>query len=281
MKLRNIACLLTAAWLASQTSVEAQPTNAPTPTVAQFQQVMQQVQAKLSAGSTSEADLADELKGIDALVAGENGAKTDEAASMVFMKARIYLEVFKDYTKAVETMGILATNYPNTPFGQKAQEVLPEIIHAAKAQQIQDNLVAGTVFPDFTTTNLDGGPLSVGALKGKLVLVDFWATWCPPCVGEIPNLIATYQKHHHEGFEIIGVSLDENRSALDSFMKTHDGMTWQEYFDGQHWTNNLAVKYGVTKVPFNLLIGPNGRIIARDLRGPDLEMAVAEALALR
>ena len=200
---------------------------------------------------------------------------------MVFMKARIYLEVFKDYTKTADIMGILATNYPNTPYGQKAQEVLPEIMHAAKAKAIQDSLVAGIVFPDFTTTNLDGGPLSVGALKGKLVLVDFWATWCPPCVGEIPNLIATYQKHHNEGFEIIGVSLDENSSALESFMKAHDGMTWQEYFDGKHWSNTLAVKYGVSQVPFNLLIGPNGRIIARDLRGPNLEMAVAEALALK
>jgi len=281
MNLRNIICVATVAWLAMQTGVQAQPTNAPSSVVVQLEQLTQQVQAKLGAGKTGEADFADEFKGIDALVASENGAKTDEAASIIFMKARIYLEAFKDYAKTAEAMGILATNYPDTPYGQKAQEVLPEILHAAKAKEIQDNLVAGAMFPDFTTTNLNGGPLSVGALKGKLVLVDFWATWCPPCVGEIPNLIATYQKHHSEGFEIIGVSLDDSLSALENFTKAHDGMTWPQYFDGQHWNNVLAVKYGVGSVPFNVLIGPSGKIIARDLRGPEVEMAVAEALALK
>ncbi len=280
MKLKNIVCLA-AAWLAMQTSIQAQPTNAPSPAMNQFQQLMEQVQAKLEAGKASEADFNDEFKGLDTLVASENGAKTDEAASIVFMKARIYLEAFKDYVKAAEVMGILATNYPNTPYGQKAQEVLPQVVHAAEAQKIHDGLVPGTVFPEFTTTNMQGGQLSVGALKGKLVLVDFWATWCPPCVMEIPNLITTYQKHHDEGFEIIGISLDDTSGALENFTKAHEGMTWPQYFDGQHWNNVLALKYGVSSVPFNVLIGPSGKIIARDLRGPEVEMAVAEALALK
>ena len=113
------------------------------------------------------------------------------------------------------------------------------------------------------------------------VLVDFWATWCGPCRGELPNVIATYQKHHADGFEIIGVSLDSDRNTLDTFLKQTDGMTWQQYFDGQGWHNKLAVKYGVESIPFAVLVGPDGRIIGKSLRGEELEDAVAHALAQR
>ncbi len=92
-------------------------------------------------------------------------------------------------------------------------------------------------------------------------------------------MIATYKKHHADGFEIIGVSLDSDREALDSFLKKTDGMTWQQFFDGQRWNNKLAVKYGVEGIPFAVLVGPDGKIIDKNLRGEDLENAVASALA--
>ena len=111
------------------------------------------------------------------------------------------------------------------------------------------------------------------------MLIDFWATWCGPCRGELPNLIATYKKFHGKGFEIIGVSLDSDRDKLTTFLAKQDGMTWSQYFDGQGWQNKLAGKYGVESIPFTVLVGSDGKIIGTDLRGEALGGAVERALA--
>jgi hypothetical protein len=94
----------------------------------------------------------------------------------------------------------------------------------------------------------------------------------------LPNVIATYQKHHAEGFEIIGVSLDQDQTKLTDFIKSKD-MTWQQFFDGQGWGNKLAVKYGIESIPSDFLLDGDGKIIGKDLRGDELEAAVASALA--
>ncbi|PYJ01766.1 MAG: hypothetical protein DME25_17520 [Verrucomicrobia bacterium] len=123
-----------------------------------------------------------------------------------------------------------------------------------------------------------GKPLSIASYKGKVVLLDFWATWCPPCRAELPSVIKTYEKHHPNGFEIIGISLDKEESKLTSFTKDK-GMTWQQFYDGKGWGNKLAVKYGVQSIPATYLLDSEGKILAQDLRGEDLEQAVAKALA--
>jgi len=110
------------------------------------------------------------------------------------------------------------------------------------------------------------------------VLLDFWATWCGPCVRELPSVIKTYDAHHKQGFEIIGISLDKDRKKLASFTKENN-MTWPQYFDGLGWQNKLAVKYGVSSIPATYLLNGAGTIIGKDLRGEDLEQAVAKALA--
>jgi thiol-disulfide isomerase/thioredoxin len=113
-----------------------------------------------------------------------------------------------------------------------------------------------------------------------VVLLDFWATWCGPCVHELPNVIATYQKHHEKGFDIIGISLDEDEKKLQTF-REEKKMTWQQFFDGKGWSNKLAVKYGVQSIPATFLLDVEGKIIGSDLRGEDLEQAVEKALAQR
>jgi peroxiredoxin len=146
------------------------------------------------------------------------------------------------------------------------------------ARQIQKSLAVGSKFPVFTEKDLNGHSLSITNYKGKVVLLDFWATWCGPCKVELPNLLATYKKHHPNGFEIIGISLDKDVDTLKSFIKEKE-MTWAQFFDGQVWQNKLAMQYGVNSIPATYLLDRAGTIIGKDLRGEDLENAVAAALA--
>jgi len=279
MNIKLLFCLAVAASLCAQTGLQAQSTNAPSPIQSQLHELVLKVQTKSQAGHTTEADLAEELKSLDTLLASEQGAKTDEAALILFMKAQLYLEVIKNTDKGIELIKQIKAEYADTKYGKNADKILDGIAKQAASRKIQEGLTAGAVFPDFSETDLTGQPLSVASRKGKVVLVDFWATWCPPCRAELPNVIKTYQKHHREGFEIIGVSLDSDRAKLDAFLKQQDGMTWPQYFDGLGWGNKLAAKYGVEGIPFALLIGPDGKIIGKELRGEELEDAVAKAVA--
>jgi thiol-disulfide isomerase/thioredoxin len=280
MNIKYVLCLA-AACLFIHADLKAQSTNAEVPLQTQLRQLHDQIQAKYDAGKRNEADYADELKVLDTLIASKKDAKTDEAVQFTYMKAILYLEVMQNYDKGGDIMRQIITNYPNTPYSESASNLVAKISKIKESRSIQDSLVVGAVFPDFTETDLNGKPLSIASRKGKVVLLDFWATWCGPCKAELPNVIATYKKHHNDGFEIIGVSLDNERDALDSFLKQQDGMTWPQYFDGQGWSNKLAVKYGVESIPFAVLIGPDGKIIGKDLRGEELEDAVAKAVAAK
>lgn len=135
----------------------------------------------------------------------------------------------------------------------------------------------GEVFPDFEKTDLDGKPLSISRFRGKVVLLDFWATWCGPCVGEMPNVISVYDRYHGKGFEIIGISLDTDKNTLESFIKDY-GIKWPQYYDGKGWENELARAYNVNAIPATFLLDGEGRLIAENLRGPALENVVIKAL---
>ncbi len=143
--------------------------------------------------------------------------------------------------------------------------------------KLQAALRPGAPFPDFDEKDLNGEPLSLARFKGRVVLIDFWATWCGPCVDELPNVIAAYRKYHDKGFEIIGISLDRDEAALRRFIAEHE-MTWPQYFDGLYWQSKLGRKYGVNSIPATYLVDGDGTIVARDLRGPALEKELERLL---
>lgn len=149
---------------------------------------------------------------------------------------------------------------------------------AARPPMHDPRLVPGARPFPIAAKDLSGKPLSLAQYRGKVVLMDFWATWCVPCVGEMPNVIAAYKKYHAQGFDVLGISLDEDRGALTSFLKQNQ-MPWRQVFDGKGWKSAVSTRYGVMSIPFGLLIGRDGAIRAVEVRGPDLAPAIRQALA--
>ena len=141
--------------------------------------------------------------------------------------------------------------------------------------KLRGALAVGFAAPSLKGPNPDGKEIQLADFKGKYVLIDFWASWCGPCRRENPNVVRMYQKYSKKGFEILGVSLDNNKDKwINAIAK--DKLTWPHMSDLKGWASSHAKKYGVRGIPFTVLVDPQGRVVATKLRGAQLEKKLSE-----
>ena len=183
---------------------------------------------------------------------------------------------------------VIKDRYIDYPYFDNARALMPLLSQEAKnstfGKQIYASLALdektgiGKMAPVFSMADPNGKQLSLSDFKGKYVLIDFWASWCGPCRKENPNVVAAYKKYHDKGFEILGVSLD---STKEPWLKAiaADGLIWNHVSDLKGWKNEAAAQYGVRSVPASFLIGPDGKVVGKDLRGEELHKKLASIFA--
>jgi thiol-disulfide isomerase/thioredoxin len=174
--------------------------------------------------------------------------KRDEVSELLLMVAQGYMDVDLQKARA------LTEDVVKNASGEAKEQ--------AEGQLRKLNLV-GKPF-DLKFTDLNGKEVSVKDYAGKVVLVDFWATWCGPCRAALPEVKETYAKYHTKGFEIFGISFDKDRDTLKEFL-TNEEISWPQYFDGLGWENNLGQRYQISSIPTVWLVDKKG--ILRDLDG--------------
>jgi peroxiredoxin len=166
----------------------------------------------------------------------------------------------QDGGRAEELYGLMPASIQSSGLGQYLN------------QQIQESKInpIGSVIKDFSQKDTSGNLVKVSSFRGKYVLLDFWASWCRPCRMENPNVVAAYNKFHGKNFTILSVSLDQAKPAWLDAIKM-DGLSWNHVSDLKGWNNEVAALFQIRSIPQNLLIDPDGKIIAKNLRGPVLE----------
>ncbi len=149
------------------------------------------------------------------------------------------------------------------------------VIKLKEIVEEQKKTAIGVEAPDFTMNDTEDKPVQLSSLRGKVVLIDFWAAWCGPCRQENPNIVKLYQQYHEKGFEILGVSLDRTKEEWVQAIKD-DNLSWIHVSDLQYWQNSAARLYAVSAIPQSFLLDKDGKIIGKGLRGEDLAEKLKE-----
>ena len=209
----------------------------------------------------------------------------DHISSPAVLAALNRLDIRTDMPLFSQAREALRTVMPNSAYYASFSEQVGRAEQQAQGAKLQeeqqaklDNLLPiGTVAPDFSQNSPAGKLITLSSLRGKVVLIDFWASWCRPCRMENPNVKRVYDRFHNKGFEILGVSLDRDKDAWTGAI-AQDGLPWIHVSDLAFWNNAAAQLYGVSSIPYTVLLDRDGKVIAKNLRGPALEAKLAEVL---
>lgn len=204
--------------------------------------------------------------------------KNKEAAEFNFFKTHLDSEIalnwlerkyniVQEKSEAEKLFAQMSDRIKNSFAGKRYQAKLNA------TQAIEVNVMA----PDFKAADKNGKEIALSSLRGKYVLLDFWASWCGPCRKENPNVLKAYNAYKDKNFTVLGFSLDERKDAWTKAVEA-DKMPWTQISDLKAWNSPIAAKYGVQAIPSNFLIDPNGKIIATNLRGAKLEAELAKVL---
>ncbi len=183
-------------------------------------------------------------------------------ASLLFLDK---IDIDKNLPLYVKVDKTLYSKYPDNAFVKD--------LHAKVESKMR--LAPGSMAPEINLPDPEGNNIALSSLRGKVVLIDFWASWCSPCRRENPNNVKLYAKYHSKGFEIYGVSLDKERSNWVKAIKD-DNLTWIHVSDLRYWQSKAARKYGVGSIPFTVLIDRDGKVIEVGLRGVALEQKLVQ-----
>ncbi|WP_310397346.1 TlpA disulfide reductase family protein [Hymenobacter sp.] len=190
--------------------------------------------------------------------------------------ARFSLVVLQDLGGSTPDVGLYAALYQglsaavrSSPRGQRISEQIER----------RRKVAVGAIAPDFTQNTPDNVPVKLSSLRGKYVLIDFWASWCGPCRQENPNLVKAFNTYKDRGFTVLGVSLDQE-NGREAWVKAiqKDNLTWTHVSDLKSWNNAVAQEYSVQAVPQNFLLDPSGKIVAVNLRGEELRSTLGKLL---
>lgn len=209
---------------------------------------------------------------LEAYMARSDGRKPEEVAVARFFLAKGYL-MLDEFDKAEAPLSEVANGSEN----------IPEKIRSAAAMDLARipvlrKLVIGNTAISIKAATSDGKEITLDKYRGKVLLLDFWASWCKPCRQEMPNVKKAYNDFHGKGFEILGISLDDSSAKFRGYVD-EQAIPWPQIFDGKGWNSEVGKLYAVNSIPTTFLLDRNGKIRHRNLRGDDLYEAVKTLIA--